>query len=71
MRALRGLLLFTVVEVVTLIAWLVQAGVPFNPSAKSVSAVVILAVGLFLEHYASVNVGSGRKPFGPLPSDKK
>ena len=68
MKALLGVALFTGVEIVTLVAWLIAAGVPF--SGKNL-AVVILAAGLFLEHYISVNVGAGRAPLGPLPPDKK
>jgi hypothetical protein len=67
MKALRGILLFTGVEIVTLVAWLILAGVPFNGDYKSVAAVAVLSVGLFAEHYASVNVGAGRAPFGKLP----
>ena len=59
-RALKGVILFTAVEIVTLVVWLILAGVP---------AVVVLSVGLFVEHYASVNVGNGRTPFGKLPPD--
>ena len=65
-RALRGLILFTAIELVTLVAWLVLAGIPFN---GKVAAVVVLAVGLFAEHYVSIQVGAGRPPFGPLPPD--
>lgn len=63
-KSLIGVLLFTVVEVVALVAWLILAGLPFR---GEVGAVVVLAVGLFVEHYVSVNVGNGRPPFGPLP----
>ena len=66
-RALRGVLLFSRVEIGTLVGWLVLAGVPFNGKAL---AVVVLAVGLFIEHYISVNVGAGRPPLGPLPPDR-
>ena len=66
-NALRGVLIFTLVEVVTLVVWLILAGIPFN---GKVLAVIVLAVGLFVEHYVSVNVGAGRPPFGPLPPDK-
>jgi len=65
-RALVGTIVFTVVEVVTLVVWLVLAGVPFNGGYIAVAA---LAIGLFVEHYVSVNVGNGRPPFGPLPPD--
>ena len=65
-RALRGLILFTAIELVTLVAWLILAGVPFK---GGYIAVAVLAVGLFVEHYVSINVGAGRAPFGPLPKD--
>ena len=67
MKALRGVIIFTVIEIITLVAWLILAGVPFNGGYL---AVVVLAAGLFLEHFVSVNVGAGRPPFGPLPPDK-
>jgi hypothetical protein len=58
-----GVIIFTVVEVVTLVAWLILAGVPFN---GGILAVIVLAVGLFIEHVVSVNVGLGR-PFFQFP----
>jgi hypothetical protein len=64
MKALRGVILFTVIEVITLVAWLILAGVPFGGGYL---AVVILAVGLGVEHYVALNVGAGRPAFGPLP----
>ena len=67
MKALVGVIIFTVVEVVGLVLWLVAAGLPFKGNYV---AVVILTVFLFVEHYVSVNVGNGRPPFGSLPSDK-
>lgn len=67
MRALRGVIIFTVVEIITLVLWLVAAGLPFKDNFV---AVLILTVGLFVEHYVSVNVGAGRPPFGMLPPDK-
>jgi hypothetical protein len=66
-RALKGVILFTVVEIVTLIVWLILAGVPFS---SKYAAALVLAVGLFIEHYISVNVGAGRAPLGPLPPDQ-
>lgn len=66
-RALIGVILFTAVELVTLVVWLILAGIPFS---GKVGAVVVLAVGLFVEHYVSVNVGAGRPPFGPLPPNR-
>jgi len=67
-KALKGVILFTAIEIVALVAWLILAGLPFN---GGYGAVAVLAVGLFLEHYVSVNVGAGRKPLGPLPKDKR
>lgn len=61
--SLRGVILFTVIEVVTLVGWLILAGLPFS---GNVLAVLVLTGGLFAEHYVSVNVGHGRPPFGPL-----
>lgn len=58
-----GVVLFTLVEVVTLVVWLVLAGVPLT---GHYGAVVVLAIGLFLEHYISVNVGRGRSPFASV-----
>ena len=66
-KALRGVIIFTVIEIIGLVLWLIAAGLPFN---GQYGAVVILAVFLFGEHYVSVNVGAGRPPFGPLPPDK-
>lgn len=65
-RALRGVVIFTAVEVVTLVLWLILAGLPFRGGFL---AVLVLAAGLGVEHYVSVNVGNGRPPFGPLPPD--
>jgi hypothetical protein len=67
-KAFKGVVLFTAVEVVTLVGWLILAGLPFN---GGVLAAVVLAAGLFVEHYISVNVGAGRPPLGPLPPDKE
>lgn len=64
MKALTGVIIFTAIEIVTLVAWLILAGVPFR---GGYIAVAVLAIGLFIEHYVSVNVGHGRPPFGPLP----
>lgn len=65
-KSLRGVIVFTAVEVVTLVLWLILAGLPFG---KGLAAVVILTVGLFIEHYISVNIGNGRPALGPLPPD--
>ena len=70
-KALRGVILFTLIEEVTLVAWgaLLKLGSGLAFSVQVVAAVVLL-VGLFVEHYVSVNVGAGRAPFGPLPPDR-
>ena len=54
-------MLFTVIEIVTMVAWLalVLANHP-------VFAVIVLSGGLFVEHYVSLNVGHDRPPFGSL-----
>lgn len=65
-KALKGVIIFTAVEVVGLVLWLVLAGLPF--SGKYIAVLVLIAF-LFVEHYISVNVGHGRPPFGPLPPD--
>lgn len=65
-KALKGVILFTLIEVVGLVLWLILAGLPFT---GHIGAVIVLAVFLFGEHYVSVNVGNGRRPFGPLPPD--
>lgn len=66
MKSLNGVILFTVLEIVTLVLWLILAGVPFAPNFGHVLAVIVLAGGLFVEHYVSLNVGRGRPAFGPL-----
>ena len=61
-KALKGVILFTAIEIVTLIVWLALA-----QRGETVVSAVVLAGGLFLEHYVSVNVGAGRPPFSRLP----
>lgn len=56
-RILRGTLIFTGIELVTLVVWLILAGLPFRGGFL---AVAVLAIGLFVEHLVSVNVGRGR-----------
>jgi len=60
MKSIYGVILFTVVEVATMIGWL------FFANRDNVLGVVILTAGLGLEHYVSVNVGRGRPLFGSL-----
>ena len=69
-KALRGVILFTVIELVTLVVWgvILKLGSGLSLVTQVVAAAV-LAVGLFVEHYVSVNVGNGRPAFGPLPPD--
>ena len=60
-QTLRGVLIFTAIELATLIVW----GVILNlgkglPFLTQLIAALILAVGLFLEHLVSVNVGRER-----------
>jgi len=64
MNALRGVIIFTIIEIVTMIGWL------FFANRGNILGVIILSIGLFIEHYVSVNVGAGRPPFGPLPPNK-
>ncbi len=71
MRALNAVLIFTGIEVGTLVAWLVLAGLPFHLSGMSILAVAVLAAGLAGEHYVAINAGAGRPLFGPLPPDKE
>lgn len=64
MGALRGIILFTVVETAILAVWLVLAGLPFS---GNVGAVAVLAAGLLVEHTLAYNVGAG-KPLFSIPS---
>lgn len=69
-RALKGVLLFTAIEEVILVAWGVILDLGKGlPLTTQVFAALVLFVGLLLEHYVSINVGAGRPPFGPLPED--
>lgn len=71
-KALQGVILFTLIEWVTLVGWGAILALGFGlPFIFQAIAAGVLAVGLFAEHYVSVNVGAGRKPFGPLPPDKE
>lgn len=72
-KALKGVLLFTAIEEVTLVVWglLLKLGIGVGIALGwQVLAALVLFVGLFAEHYVSVNVGAGRPPFGPLPPDE-
>ena len=58
-----GVVVFTVIEVVTLVVWLILAGLPFDPSPAHIAAVLALAIGIFFEHFVSYNVGTGQSFF--------
>jgi hypothetical protein len=58
-KAVFLVLLFTVVEIVTLVVWLVLA--PKNP----IGAVVVLGVGLLIEHFISAATGVDVSRRGP------
>jgi len=60
MNRLFGTFLFTAIEVVTMVGWLYYA------NRGNVLGIIILSIGLFVEHYVSLNVGHDRPPFGPL-----
>jgi hypothetical protein len=70
-KALQGVIIFTAIEEVTLVVWglLLDLGKGLSLQTQIIAAAVLF-VGLFIEHYVSVNVGSGRAPFGPLPPDR-
>lgn len=51
-RALRGVIVFTIVEIVTLSAWLYYA-----LKGQQAASIAVLAVGLFIEHYIATQVG--------------
>lgn len=55
-RSLVGVIVFTVVEVVTLTYWLIFA-LQKNP----VASLVVLAAGLLFEHYFATQVGQQDK----------
>jgi len=67
-----GVVIFTAIELVTLVVWLVLAGVPLSITPAHVAAVAVLGVGLFFEHFVSYNVGTGQPPLTfPLVSPKR
>lgn len=57
-----GITIFTIVEVLTMVFWL-----KFALEGRAVLAVVVLAVGLELEHFLSVTV-SQKRLFGGVES---
>lgn len=60
-RTLRGVILFTAIELVTLIVWGVILDLGKGlPLGIQVIAAAVLAVGLFLEHLVATNVGRER-----------
>jgi len=58
MNPTGGVVLFTAIEVVTMVGWLALA-----LRGHSFAAIVVLIVGLFLEHLVSYNVGTGQPSF--------
>lgn len=69
MNPLLGVIIFTVIEIIGLVLWLILAGLPFN---GNVGAVIVLAVFIFVEHVVSFNVGTGRPFFSwPKPRPKE
>lgn len=62
-KALKGIILFSAVEILTMVLWLYFA------NRGNILGVIILAGGLLVEHYAALNIGNGRRAFGPLPPD--
>lgn len=65
-KTLLGTIIFTVIEIITMVFWL-----KFALDGRMVLSVVVLSVGLFLEHYVSVNVGAGRNAFHFPPDSNK
>lgn len=61
MRRIFGTVVFTGIELVTLVAWgiILDLGKGLSVQRQIVAAAV-LSVGLFFEHVVSVNVGQGR-----------
>jgi len=50
-KALLVILIFTIVETITLSAWLVLLGIPINTGAMAgVGAAIVLFFGLLIEH---------------------
>ena len=63
LNRILGILVFTVVELITLVIWLILAGVPYQ---GHILAIIVLFIGLFIEHYFSVNVAAGRSLLGDV-----
>lgn len=55
---LKGAIVFTVIEIITMVLWLKLA-----MDGKFALSVVVLSVGLFVEHIVSLNVGDKAKLF--------
>lgn len=66
MHPLAGIILFTVIETIGLVVWLILAGLPFD---GQIAAVIVLLVFLFFEHLVAFNVGTGR-PFFEIPQPR-
>lgn len=60
-QTLRGTLIFTAVELVILVAWglILDLGKGLSLQ-RQILAAAVLAVGLFVEHVISINVGRKR-----------
>ena len=60
-RTLKGVITFTVIEVVILVVWGVILDLGKGlPLKTQIVAIAVLAVGLFFEHLVATNVGRER-----------
>ena len=57
MNALVGILIFSAIETVTVIAWFAAV------QSNNIAAAIILFVGYVVEHVVAFNVGKGRGLF--------
>ena len=59
-KAVTLVILFTAVEIVTLVVWLILAATPqalaVSPG-RALAAIIVLAVGLLIEHFLSAVAG--------------
>jgi len=58
MNRTLGVIIFTIIEIVTMVLWLALV-----LGGHIVVGTIVLSVGLLLEHTVSVNVGLGRRFF--------
>lgn len=63
MSKLLEIAIFTLIETAVLAAWLVLAGLPFS---GHYGAIIVLYLGLLVEHITAYNTGAGR-PFLSIP----